>query len=86
MLWLPTARLAVLQVAVLVLALPAGSATAPQPVIVTPPQGTNVRLYGDESPLGAPSFGDKVKLVIFRDAKRTSVRVTLGRQPTSPQG
>ena len=30
--------------------------------------------------------GDKVKLVIVRDAKRTSVTVTLGRQPTSPQG
>jgi TldD protein len=28
-----------------------------------PPQGTNVRLYGDESPLGAPSFADKVKLL-----------------------
>jgi S1-C subfamily serine protease len=30
--------------------------------------------------------GDKVKLVIYRDAKRTSVTVTLGRQPQSPQG
>jgi S1-C subfamily serine protease len=30
--------------------------------------------------------GDKVKLVIYRDAKRTSVHVTLGRQPPSPQG
>jgi S1-C subfamily serine protease len=30
--------------------------------------------------------GDKVKLVIYRGAKRTSVHVTLGRQPPSPQG
>ena len=30
--------------------------------------------------------GDKVKLVIYRDASRTSVTVTLGRQPASPQG
>ncbi|HJR95184.1 MAG TPA: trypsin-like peptidase domain-containing protein [Gaiellaceae bacterium] len=30
--------------------------------------------------------GDKVSLVIYRDAARTSVTVTLGRQPASPQG
>ena len=30
--------------------------------------------------------GEKVTLVVYRGAKRTSVRVTLGRQPTSPQG
>ena len=30
--------------------------------------------------------GDKVKLVIYRDATKTSVTVTLGRQPPSPQG
>jgi S1-C subfamily serine protease len=30
--------------------------------------------------------GDKVKLVIYRDAKKTGVTVTLGRQPPSPQG
>jgi S1-C subfamily serine protease len=30
--------------------------------------------------------GDKVKLVIYRGAKKTSVRVTLGRQPASRQG
>ena len=30
--------------------------------------------------------GDKIKLVVFRDGKRTSVTVTLGRQPASPQG
>ena len=30
--------------------------------------------------------GDKIKLVIFRDATKTSVTVTLGRQPASPQG
>ena len=30
--------------------------------------------------------GDKVRLVIYRDASRTSVTVTLGRQPASPQG
>jgi S1-C subfamily serine protease len=32
------------------------------------------------------SPGDKVKLVIYRDAHKTSVTVTLGRQPPSPQG
>jgi S1-C subfamily serine protease len=30
--------------------------------------------------------GDKIKLQIFRDAKKTSVTVTLGRQPVSPRG
>jgi S1-C subfamily serine protease len=30
--------------------------------------------------------GDKVSLVIYRDAKKTGVTVTLGRQPPSPQG
>ena len=30
--------------------------------------------------------GDKVRLVIYRDANQTSVTVTLGRQPPSPQG
>jgi S1-C subfamily serine protease len=30
--------------------------------------------------------GDKVSIGIFRDANRTSVNVTLGRQPQSPQG
>jgi putative serine protease PepD len=30
--------------------------------------------------------GDKVSLVIYRDAKKTGVKVTLGRQPPSPQG
>jgi S1-C subfamily serine protease len=30
--------------------------------------------------------GDKVKVVIYRDANKTSVTVTLGRQPASPQG
>jgi S1-C subfamily serine protease len=30
--------------------------------------------------------GDKVKVVIYRDAHKTSVTVTLGRQPPSPQG
>jgi S1-C subfamily serine protease len=30
--------------------------------------------------------GDKVTLQIYRDAKKTSVHVTLGRQPPSPQG
>ena len=30
--------------------------------------------------------GDKVKLGIYRDAKRSSVTVTLGRRPSSPQG
>ncbi len=30
--------------------------------------------------------GDKIKLLVYRDAKKTSVTVTLGRQPSSPQG
>jgi S1-C subfamily serine protease len=30
--------------------------------------------------------GDKVSLVIYRDANKTSVTVTLGRRPASPQG
>ena len=30
--------------------------------------------------------GDKVTLVIYRDANKSSVKVTLGRQPQSPQG
>ena len=30
--------------------------------------------------------GDKIKIVIYRDAAKTSVTVTLGRQPSSPQG
>ena len=33
-----------------------------------PPQGTNVKLYGDESPLGAPTFAEKVKLLEAIDA------------------
>ena len=30
--------------------------------------------------------GDKVTVVIYRDANKSSVNVTLGRQPPSPQG
>ena len=30
--------------------------------------------------------GDKIKLQLFRDGDRTSVTVTLGRRPASPQG
>jgi putative serine protease PepD len=30
--------------------------------------------------------GDKIRLVIYRDASKTSVTVTLGRRPASPQG
>jgi putative serine protease PepD len=36
--------------------------------------------------VAAKKPGDKVTLVIYRDAKKTSVTVTLGRQPASPQG
>ena len=36
--------------------------------------------------IAAHKPGDKVTLVIYRDAKKTSVTVTLGRQPPSPQG
>ncbi|MEC9342517.1 MAG: DNA gyrase modulator, partial [Pseudomonadota bacterium] len=32
------------------------------------PQGTNARLYGDENPIGAPSFEDKVRLLEKIDA------------------
>ena len=33
-----------------------------------PPQGTNASLYGDESPLGHPSFAEKVRLLETIDA------------------
>jgi TldD protein len=33
-----------------------------------PPRGTNRKLYGDESPLDAPNFADKVKLLETIDA------------------
>ncbi len=36
--------------------------------------------------IAAHKPGDKIKLRIFRGANRTSVTVTLGRQPASPQG
>jgi len=36
--------------------------------------------------IAARKPGDKVSLVIYRDAKKTRVTVTLGRQPPSPQG
>jgi putative serine protease PepD len=36
--------------------------------------------------ISAKKPGDQVTLVIYRDANKTSVKVTLGRQPASPQG
>jgi S1-C subfamily serine protease len=36
--------------------------------------------------ISARKPGDKIKLVIYRDAAKTSVTVTLGRRPASPQG
>jgi TldD protein len=33
-----------------------------------PPRGTNASLYGDENPIGAPSFAEKVKLLETIDA------------------
>jgi S1-C subfamily serine protease len=36
--------------------------------------------------IAAHQPGDKIKLQIYRDAKKTSVTVTLGRQPASSQG
>lgn len=36
--------------------------------LAAPPQGTNARLYGDENPLGAMAFEDKVKLLADIDA------------------
>ena len=36
--------------------------------------------------IAAHKPGDKVKLALFRDAKKLGVTVTLGRQPPSPQG
>jgi putative serine protease PepD len=36
--------------------------------------------------IAAHKPGEKVRLVIYRGAKKTSVTVTLGRQPASPQG
>jgi S1-C subfamily serine protease len=36
--------------------------------------------------ISAKKPGDTITLVIYRDASKTSVKVTLGRQPASPQG
>ena len=36
--------------------------------------------------IAAHKPGERIKLTILRGAKRTSVRVTLGRQPATPQG
>lgn len=36
--------------------------------------------------IAAHKPGDKIRLEIYRDAKKTSVTVTLGRRPASPQG
>jgi S1-C subfamily serine protease len=36
--------------------------------------------------IAAARPGDKIKLVIYRDAHKSSVTVTLGRRPASPQG
>jgi S1-C subfamily serine protease len=36
--------------------------------------------------ISARKPGDKIKIVIYRDAAKTSVTVTLGRRPASPQG
>jgi S1-C subfamily serine protease len=36
--------------------------------------------------IAAREPGDKIKLQVFRDANKTSVTVTLGRRPASPQG
>ena len=36
--------------------------------------------------IAAHEPGQKVRLTVFRDAKKKSVTVTLGRQPSSPQG
>jgi S1-C subfamily serine protease len=36
--------------------------------------------------IAARKPGEKLKLGIFRDEKKSSVTVTLGRQPSSPQG
>ena len=36
--------------------------------------------------IAAHEPGEKIKLAIFRGAKKTSVTITLGRQPLSPQG
>ena len=58
MLWLPTLRLALLQVAVLLFAAPAGSATAPQPAIV-PPLSVNATV-----PVGAVPVTVAVKVTL----------------------
>lgn len=36
--------------------------------------------------IAAHEPGQKVRLTVFRGAKKKSVHVTLGRQPSSPQG
>jgi S1-C subfamily serine protease len=55
--------------------------------IIVALDGTHVSSIDElRDAVAAHQPGDKVKLVIYRDAKRTSVHVTLGRQPASPQG
>src|ERR671915_484412 len=55
-----------------------------------PPARTNVRLYGDENPLGEPSFETKVKLLetidAFARAKDPRVRQGVGAFRAPPQG
>ena len=36
--------------------------------------------------IAAHKPGDKIRLTVYRGAKKTSVTVTLGRQPATPQG
>jgi S1-C subfamily serine protease len=49
--------------------------------------GTRITTYDQlRDAIAAHKPGDKVKVQIYRDARKKSVRVTLGRQPASPQG
>ena len=49
--------------------------------------GKKIRTYDQlRDAIAAHKSGDRVKIVIYRDAKKKSVRVTLGRQAPSPRG
>ena len=58
----------------------AATSSSPSTARRSPPS----KSFATRSPAHKP--GDKVKLVIYRDANKSSVTVTLGRQPPSPQG
>ncbi len=55
--------------------------------IIVAIDGTSISSVEDlRDAIAAHEPGQKVRLTVFRGAKKKSVRVTLGRQPSSPQG